>query len=207
MISGRLYSGPTYSKFFEQSSYELGYTIHDSKIYDGKRCTDYERMNSSYGNCVDSIMKRHLLECYGCLPPWFPAQKGMICESDKIVVTSDHAKCKGLKRLFAIFYLGRNLKMFESCMPPCLKMSISLKRTSKVTNGEEVSRLSIVTKNEVVVMKATYSYDIFSLIVDIGSALGLWLGLSALSLFDNIIILTQRYHKKINKKKKVIHKN
>lgn len=79
MISGRLYSGPTYNKFFEQSSYELGYTIHDSKIYDGKSCTDYKRMNSSYGNCVDSIMKRHLLECYGCLPPWFPAQKGMIC--------------------------------------------------------------------------------------------------------------------------------
>ena len=104
MISGRLYSGPTYSKFFEQSSYELGYTIHDSKIYDGKSCTDYKRMNSSYGNCVDSIMKRHLMECYGCLPPWFPAQKGMICESDKTVVTSDHAKCKGLKRLFAIFY-------------------------------------------------------------------------------------------------------
>ena len=43
MISGRLYSGPTYNKFFEQSS------------YDGKSCTDYERMNSSYGNCMKAL--------------------------------------------------------------------------------------------------------------------------------------------------------
>ncbi len=32
-----------------------------------------------------------------------------------------------------------------------------------------------------------YAYDMFSLVVDLGSALGLWLGLSALSIFDLIV--------------------
>ena len=43
------------------------------------------------------------------------------------------------------------------------------------------------------------AYDEFSLIVDLGSALGLWLGLSALSIFD--IILEMYEWKKRNMKK------
>ena len=32
--------------------------------------------------------------------------------------------------------------------------------------------------------QATYSFNIFSLVVELGSALGLWMGVSALNLFD-----------------------
>ena len=41
--------------------------------------------------------------------------------------------------------------------------------------------------NEVTVITDAYAYDVFSLVVDLGSALGLWLGLSALSIFDYIL--------------------
>ena len=48
-------------------------------------------------------------------------------------------------------------------------------------------------------MKDVYSYDLFDLVVDLGSALGLWLGLSALSIFDYtlsfITLAINKYYK------------
>ena len=38
----------------------------------------------------------------------------------------------------------------------------------------------------VAVYTDVYAYDVFSLVVELGSALGLWLGFSALSMFDSI---------------------
>ena len=42
--------------------------------------------------------------------------------------------------------------------------------------------------NEVQVITDAYAYDMFELVVDLGSALGLWLGLSALSIFDYFVV-------------------
>ena len=72
-------------------------------------------------------------------------------------------------------------------MSPCLKMNIGLKKTTHSTNNRKYAKMSFVTKGEVVVYKDTYSYDTFNLIVDIGSALGLWLGLSVLCIFDKFV--------------------
>ena len=40
---------------------------------------------------------------------------------------------------------------------------------------------------EVTVHTDTPAYDMFNLVVDLGSALGLWLGLSAVSIFDSLV--------------------
>ena len=37
------------------------------------------------------------------------------------------------------------------------------------------------------VITDTYAYDMFSLVVDLGSALGLWLGLSAVDIFGSTL--------------------
>ena len=49
------------------------------------------------------------------------------------------------------------------------------------------SYINIKMMNEVVVHTDTFAYDVFSLVVDLGSALGLWLGLSAISIFDYML--------------------
>ena len=42
----------------------------------------------------------------------------------------------------------------------------------------------------------SYSYKGFDLVVDIGSALGLWIGLSVLGFYDGLITLLEGYSKK-----------
>lgn len=188
MQNGRLYCGPTTEDFFDSVSYQVDFHLHNSKIYNGKSCTDYEQINSSYGQCIENIMSERLVKCYGCLPPWFPSRKGLTCESEKAVAIQDTSTCEKVFDEFISLFLGRDLKMFKPCLPPCLKMSLELKQTSR-SYGKKYARLSIVISEEVDVFEDTYSYDLFNLVVDIGSSLGLWLGFSALNIFDNFILI------------------
>ena len=56
-----------------------------------------------------------------------------------------------------------------------------------MSNGLRHATAKLESQNNIVILKDVYSYDLFNLVVDLGSALGLWLGLSALSIFDNIL--------------------
>ena len=62
-----------------------------------------------------------------------------------------------------------------------------MRRTMYTESLIDKTYFTFVAKEEVKVFKDDYLYDIFSLVVDLGSALGLWLGLSALSIFDLLI--------------------
>ena len=67
-------------------------------------------------------------------------------------------------------------------------MSIQIKRKYYHTNVINNAHLNIRVDEEVAVLTDVYSYDLFNLVVDLGSALGLWLGLSALSFFDYTVM-------------------
>ena len=49
---------------------------------------------------------------------------------------------------------------------------------------------------KVTVYEESFSYDVINLVVDLGSALGLWLGLSALSILDYILTFWNTFKKK-----------
>ena len=82
---------------------------------------------------------------------------------------------------------GHDLEIANDCMPPCLTMSTTLKRIYFLSNGIKHASARLESQNNVEILTDVYSYDLFNLVVDLGSALGLWVGLSALSIFDNIL--------------------
>lgn len=77
MENARVDLGPTNvnSQFFNFGDYELSITLHDKSIDDGKSCYDYEKLESSYGNCVEVKVKEYYLEKLGCLPPWLQLEE------------------------------------------------------------------------------------------------------------------------------------
>ena len=80
------------------------------------------------------------------------------------------------------------IEMEEKCKNPCKKMTniVSIKVDEKKRyNGG--SMLEFRFKKTVRVEKKVVVYTWFDFIIDVGSSLGLWLGLSALSIIEQAI--------------------
>ena len=68
-------------------------------------------------------------------------------------------------------------------------MGITLERVVHETQKVGKSVVDIYWPSKVKVKTTAYSFDKFALIVELGSSLGLWLGLSALSFLDITLLL------------------
>ena len=77
----------------------------------------------------------------------------------------------------------------KRCKNPCKKMSnkVSLRGENKPTGASIWANIVFEFKKTVTVEKKVVAYTLFNFIIDIGSSLGLWLGLSALGIIELII--------------------
>ena len=96
MENARVSCGPTYENFFEYATYEMVFSLYDTSIKDGVTCTNYERINSSYGECVNQVVKDVFLENLDCVTPWVPNNSGSVCEIDKEIHMKDTKYYEGL---------------------------------------------------------------------------------------------------------------
>ena len=179
--------GPTDIGFYEGVLFDIEVEIHDLRIHDGKTCMDYERIGTSYDSCVQNEMNRFLLDWYDCLPPWFPQDNNDTCEAGKVMEIRDDNYT--MHNQFAKFISGKKMNILKPCLPSCVTMHYRLYEVDHYTNRIGNAHVQVDINDEIIVHTDAYAYDIFSLIVDLGSSLGLWLGLSALSIFDTLVEL------------------
>ena len=191
MSKEKMKFGPTKDEMFSLSFYELSFKLYDASIHDGVFCTDYDKIHSSYGKCVVDVLKAKLLDHFGCLPPWVPDNHGLICEDDKEVIKQPNHISKILQDDLFEILVGRKMKMIEDCLPPCQTLDVVIEQTYYLPNLPEHAKINLKAKENVDVYHDIYAYDEFSLVVDLGSALGLWLGLSVLSIVHGIAHLAK----------------
>ena len=79
----------------------------------------------------------------------------------------------------------------HQCPPPCTFTTYKVKiiQTDYFKKFENHAAFSYFFEEYIDVYTEMYSYDMFSLVVDLGSALGLWLGLSALCILDDLFMV------------------
>ena len=186
--------GPTYENYYELGVYEVDYTVHDSSIHDGYTCTDYTKTKHSYQHCINTIAKCVFESWYGCLPPWFPGN-----ESENICKTERPRKKTNFFQALDDLLNNREVRMFKKCLPPCVTINIKLQQTRHERHRLSEAWLTAVSKDLATKLTEVYSYDQFDFVVDFGSALGLWLGLSCLSILDHILEMwmsVKKYWKK-----------
>ena len=186
--NARVTFGPTADHLFDFLNIEIRISLYDARIRDGVSCTDYDKINSSYGQCITGVMRERLLRCFGCLPLWFPDHSGDNgCEVDKDVHVQDEILYQEVFQEMSDIISGWEVKYLDICLPPCKSMAANFRKTAHMKNFPSHGILSFKPKRDVVVYTDICSYDGFSLAVDFGSAIGLWLGLCAFNILDFIL--------------------
>ena len=125
----------------------------------------------------------------GCNIPWMSATNSCVGIIDKFYSPTT------LKMLnkFRVELLINLDPVGDFCKVPCLSTKINVRKLSydKSILGDS-SQIQIRFHPTVKVTESVSEYDEWALTVEIGSALGLWLGLSALQIFDLIIGMIKR---------------
>ena len=211
--------GPSKNGLYEAANYEVALEIHNNQLNNGQTCLDYTSMGTSYGDCIENALQNQLMQWYGCLPVWFPPEHGqwLTRAGQKYPTASSvhNLTCINPIKPFQSYELQRtitfqlwhlvinqDLECMKNCLPPCVTMKIKPRLMTYRDNFKEKATLEIVWDKNVIKMKSTHSIDFFDLIVELGSALGLWLGLSALSLVDVFLTYWPRFVKIVNVKNK-----
>ena len=89
--------------------------------------------------------------------------------------------------LLQMIEMKSEVKMFKRCLLPCVTMRIKLHQIRYDRNMINKAWLSTYSLDLATKLTEVYSYDQFDFVVDFGSALGLWLGLSCLSILDYVL--------------------
>ena len=81
----------------------------------------------------------------------------------------------------------------EKCRPPCTIVSVKSTYLQKAESKERTSNVFVLyLSNDVSVRRIVLAYGLDDLLVEMGSCLGLWLGLSVVGIFDIVVLVLFR---------------
>ena len=171
-----------------------------NKDYPGEDCTDYgsESHPGSYADCFDAAHLAEFLPLLGCMPPWM--SKNRQCEGYISNNPSNYHTNTTMKTLIYNNLIGQDFSL-EACKVPCHQMKITSRLLKELASSARPN-LFLNFDRRVEKHYSVQNYDAFDFIVEVGSALGLWLGLCVASIFD-LILDSRKLFKSICK---VMHK-
>lgn len=190
--------GPTSNSTFDYKVYKLFYEVQDNSIFEGKECVDYRKEEVNYGECNYQALKDHIFSSYNCYPPWIQQGDGNQCEKNpnrNINFKKNNTILEDLRSLNS----GIMPETIQQCEKPCYQVKVRSEEVWMTSGWKDYASLEIHDNDDTVsIHKAIYSFDIFMLTVELGSALGLWLGLSAISFLDFGMIFWLKIRKGIS---------
>ena len=173
---------------FEGKIFQINFEMTDDSIHDGLTCTDYKIKGSTYGDCefikTQDVFKNSL----GCLPFWFPAVESMKCQEPLRIPDQD--KKDDFEKLAKTVYNRKSLH-YLGCQPSCLKTKASAQKLYHRKNYVEFGQITLEFNTQVKVNKLVYTYGFSELMTELGSSLGLWLGLSIINLLDGFTCIVK----------------
>ena len=151
-------------------------------------CTLYGEQEAfkTYADCIsyhEDVTFRPML---GCSVPWLagPDQAQSLCVG-RVNLTEEMFKKTSM--IFGRFLEGLAYRMFENskyCLKPCTEVHVTSTNIQTTKSSEGQQTIGFYFNANAKVTEEMMAYGLFDLLVEIGSSLGLWIGLSALGIFD-----------------------
>ncbi len=160
-----------------------------------EECRHYGNYPDTYENCVDLSISEIMITRLGCNPPYLsPNNK---CNTQ--IINDDYTFAK--KFFSEIDYWNSYLMKLidmepmtiqDTCSNPCLTTHVNVQLHSEGPSEHPkptYAKVNLSFKKKVEKRYRVISYDFYNFLIDIGSSLGMWLGLSLLSLTDGAMQL------------------
>ena len=157
---------------------------------DKQGCTVYGQDGSahaSFAACVEQEDREEFMPVLGCMLPWMSASDhctGILKKKSGFEALIKSANIRLRKAVGFMEYLS------DSCLPPCIQTSVRSKYLGSNKNSAK-NQIHIYFSPTVKKSSEEVAYGPTDLLVEIGSSLGLWLGLSSVSLFDIFVTLLE----------------
>ena len=154
---------------------------------DKNSCKEYATPYG-YKECAEKSLRKKLMLLLGCIPPWMSQlYNEPVCYHDVEFNNETQAKYVKAQMALIVKYIMLNyvdvLNFEGECKLPCTQIHFSVQRT-RYFDFKNSNVLIMKFDDSVKILEERNDYDLFALMVEVGSSLGLWIGLSAIGLFD-----------------------
>ena len=194
--SYRSYFMPDLSSHSGSKLYMESYFDHyfDVKIQVRDSCLNKETPMAQYEfqTCVDNKIQTDFAEYnVECVPPWLSFKKQCNSTYPKNLYGNFRIKwTRNYLHIFDVLDLS-NINHEEYCKESCREVTYIVKRKGIYKTSYAGSAAYITFNKKVVVTGKVPNYSMFQYIIDVGSSLGLWLGLSVFGLHDLVVDTVQ----------------
>ena len=159
----------------------------------GDSCIEY--LNShfqSFSQCIEDEIVQKTRSVFGFGLPFFASAEKTLKPIQRL---QKHEKTVKWLRNIALDSHGGIIYKSETCLPSCTSTSATAKEQLYVTSKERW--VFLFFNNRVEVQTTVLAYGVDSLLVEVGSSLGLWLGLSVVGVFDLISTFSEILVKRV----------
>ena len=145
-----------------------------------------------FKTCVDHKIQNDLEQHIECVPPWLSNKN----QCNKTYSNNFFGKFKDkFYQTYTepISYLLSNIKFEDECKQSCKEITYNVNEgeVANLPTFTNYASTYIAFNHKVVVTEKVKNYSLFQYIIDVGSSLGLWLGLSVLGLHNLIVMAVQ----------------
>ena len=189
MINTGMVKGDTINTKAKHTRYyfiDLEEEQRDSK--DGA-CMIYGRGHQflSYADCIEQEQDKLFSPLSGCQVPWLVPEEKLqkTCKGKVNFTEANYQVFKAMIKKIILSTKSGVAAVYPNCLIPCNTVNINVKLAKE--ESAETTELVLTFKETVKVIKYVQAYGMFDLVVEVGSCLGLWIGLSALGLLDLLL--------------------
>ncbi len=143
----------------------------------------------NFEKCVDDRIQEIIGKPLGCVPPWMSPNNPCNWIYPDNFIENEISNFEAL--YIDIIYGLKKTEIEKKCKKYCSSTTTTVQEGEKFETEHGNQEIQITFNNRVKVTDTVFNYSPFEFIIDVGSSVGLWLGLSVLGLYDLLVLEVQ----------------